>query len=562
MASRCEHFLCVGANQASPGWRSLAAGKQGVAKSSAGVMAVCTARVGPLLVVVLFLCLTAEASAGENGLSLRQMLLMPGKLAAGHVEFEADCHKCHASFDKANQTPLCLDCHEEIAADLQSGHRLHGHVGSGGDINCVDCHSDHKGRDADISGLDPDHFGHDTTEFPLLGAHATLNCADCHSSGTRFRDAESGCADCHDDVHRGKLGDDCRGCHTENGWRDEAFDHEGTGFPLNGAHKGTACSSCHVDQRFEGASPECAACHLGKDRHLGAFGRECGTCHESGSWTEMLFDHDRATRFPLSGRHGRLACQDCHRDGLPLQLPTGCVDCHSAEDVHRGTNGEDCASCHETTDWHSVRFDHETDAGFALVGAHKDVACASCHAKGQAAEKPVATRDCVDCHGSADPHDGQLGQDCGRCHGQTKWNLDVVFSHDFSEFPLTGAHQGLPCASCHFTSAFHDAKEACVDCHKGDDPHDAMFGETCTDCHNTAAWLSWSFEHDKATEYPLTGSHTRLACELCHARKLPDPMHPPQRCVACHGADDAHRGGFGSDCGRCHDTEAFGNERR
>ena len=496
-------------------------------------------------------------AAAEGGFDLRRMLLMPGDVIEGHAEFESECEQCHVNFDKANQSPMCLACHDDIAADVEQGHRFHGRLGTDGPVDCGRCHTEHKGRDADIVGLDRDHFPHDRTDLPLLGAHVPLRCESCHEPGTKFRDAEPGCASCHTDVHDGQLGDDCKSCHAETDWQARVFDHDSTGFSLTGHHADTACSACHLDQTFEGASSECVSCHLGKDRHLGGFGRRCQTCHVSESWEKIAFDHARRTDFPLLGRHEQVVCEACHRKGLPLDLPTACVDCHRADDVHREANGADCASCHNETGWRTVEFDHKLDTDFPLEGAHRDVACAGCHAKGAAAEAPAEPRTCVDCHGVADPHQEQLGSDCRRCHGQTSWHQDLVFS----EFPLTGAHHPLPCESCHFSSAFHQTLKTCGACHQGDDAHQGAFGESCETCHNTAAWISWTFDHDQATEYPLEGAHQQLACGLCHEPDLTDPAHPSTGCVDCHAGDDIHRGGFGPDCQQCHGTEAFDQER-
>lgn len=294
-----------------------------------------------LLLIAALCCSATAAVAGESGLSLRQLLLSPGELTQGHAEFEDDCDKCHVSFDKANQTPLCMDCHEEIAADVQSKRGFHGGMAAAQPLNCGRCHTDHKGRDEDITGMDPDHFNHDRTDFRLLGSHQDLRCEECHQSETKFRDADGACSSCHDDVHEGRLGDDCSACHSETAWQARAFDHSSTDFPLQGRHADASCSACHIDQTFEGASTECVSCHLGKDRHLGVFGRQCGTCHVAQSWEKIRFDHARQTEFALHGRHQQVPCEACHREGLPLSLPTACVDCHAADDAHRGANGTD-----------------------------------------------------------------------------------------------------------------------------------------------------------------------------------------------------------------------------
>ena len=44
--------------------------------------------------------------------------LMPGAVIQGHQKYEADCELCHSSFDKEQQPQLCLDCHKDVATDI------------------------------------------------------------------------------------------------------------------------------------------------------------------------------------------------------------------------------------------------------------------------------------------------------------------------------------------------------------------------------------------------------------------------------------------------------------
>ena len=43
---------------------------------------------------------------------------------------------------------------------------------------------------------------------------------------------------------------------------------------------------------------------------------DCTSCHTNESWktmrTPLAFDHDRQTRFPLTGQHARASCLSCH----------------------------------------------------------------------------------------------------------------------------------------------------------------------------------------------------------------------------------------------------------
>ena len=49
--------------------------------------------------------------------------------------------------------------------------------------DCVECHTEHKGRAADIAPINEKTFKHSETDFELHGAHADTKkteCKDCH----------------------------------------------------------------------------------------------------------------------------------------------------------------------------------------------------------------------------------------------------------------------------------------------------------------------------------------------------------------------------------------------
>jgi len=45
----------------------------------------------------------------------------------------------------------------------------------------------------------------------------------------------------------------------------------------------------------------------------------------------------------------------------------------------------------------------------------------------------------------------------------------------------------------------------------------------------------------------------KLECKSCHVKSA-DEVKLPTDCGSCHARDDAHDGGFGKDCGRCHSS--------
>ena len=151
-----------------------------------------------------------------SGLAHAQNLetaLMPGQVIRGHAKVEEECKRCHVPFEKNAQDRLCVDCHKDISVDLQQKRGLHGKQQRAA---CRTCHTDHKGRAADILKFDKASFKHDSlTEYRLDGAHKTVKCEGCHTTNKKYREAPKLCDGCHrkDDVHKGSLGPKCEACH-------------------------------------------------------------------------------------------------------------------------------------------------------------------------------------------------------------------------------------------------------------------------------------------------------------------------------------------------------------
>ena len=161
-----------------------------------------------------------------------ETLLMPGKVTRAHVKQEETCSNCHDRSNVRTQTSLCLDCHKEIAGDLREHHGYHGRMPNAGVGECHTCHTEHKGRDADIVRLSRGQFDHRLTDFPLEGAHAALTCDSCHKPSVAWRKAPTNCIDCHksDDAHRGQFSQPCGECHVAASWAGGKFDHDKTDF--------------------------------------------------------------------------------------------------------------------------------------------------------------------------------------------------------------------------------------------------------------------------------------------------------------------------------------------
>ena len=488
---------------------------------------------------------------------IEKWLLMPGEVVAGHAEFEADCNLCHSPLDDTSQGTLCIDCHQQVAKDIDSGAGFHGRLPAETQLECATCHTDHEGRDANIVTQPDASFDHSLTDFQLRGAHQRVACDSCHVPGEPRHQAPDQCIDCHgsEDVHNGNLGTECASCHGSNVWTETRFAHFDTGFPLTGAHATTDCRGCHTSSDFVATGTSCVSCHAEDDIHDGENGNQCASCHVTANWIGITFDHLRVSNFSLTEGHADLTCSSCHRSESHDDLRgSSCVSCHAGDDAHEGRFGNDCASCHNNRRWSSAPFDHVARTGVRLPGGHESLACVSCHTGSLTDPLPD---NCGGCHRDDDPHDGQLGSTCESCHAPTDWNESLAFDHGLANFPLLGKHADLSCDQCHASSRFHDADSACMTCHQEDDVHGGSLGMQCADCHNPASWAAWLFDHDAHTEFALTGAHSVTPCSSCHTSNNGVPANVPDDCVSCHRRDDRHAGRFGDNCGSCHVTDSF-----
>ncbi len=412
---------------------------------------------------------------------------------------------------------------------------------------------------------------------PLVEGHAHLekDCNSCHEPFSRQSQTRL-CLACHKAVaadRRGQVGfhgrhpeaskAECKTCHTEHKGRTfdivqlnrETFNHAFTDFALLGSHKWAGCDGCHAKNvRFSETPGRCFDCHKSQDRHKGRLGEKCDGCHSEETWSRVKpFDHDK-TRFSLVGAHRDVACARCHAGERYKDLARTCISCHRLQDKHAGSRGDRCDKCHAPTKWAAISFNHDKATKFPLRGGHANLACQRCHTGDLYRDK--LSMACVSCHRKDDPHKGQLGSDCRRCHSETAWRKNVAFDHDLVQFPLIGLHAAVPCEDCHRTQSFKDAPRACASCHQ-DTHHRGRLGANCAACHNPNGWTRWRFDHDTQTRYPLTGAHQALQCHACHKEAATARVTAPTNCYGCHSRDDAHEGAFGRTCEKCHNTNSF-----
>ena len=323
------------------------------------------------------------------------------------------CISCHTgALHRDKLDTACIACHRKDDK----------HKGTLGQ-ECGRCHSERGWKESQ-------RFDHDRTRFPLLGRHARAACKDCHSSPV-YKETPGTCVGCHrkDDKHGATLGERCADCHTESDWKATRFNHARTRFPLREAHAAVsvACTSCHKDLRsFRDTPGACVDCHRRDDRHEGQLGADCAACHGEQRWLGVRFDHARA-RFTLAGAHVPVPCKSCHLGPRYRDAPRDCAGCHQKADVHKGSLGAACESCHNVRDWRLWRFDHDRQTEYPLAGAHAKVRCQNCHTASAPAGRKIAPlqRQCVACHAKDDAHDRSFGARCEQCHQATRWNRIV-----------------------------------------------------------------------------------------------------------------------------------------
>ena len=503
------------------------------------------------LAIAVLLAAGASSAAAQN----LESAIMPGPVSRAHVKQEPDCSNCHVRFNRSGQPQRCLDCHKEVAGDVRARTGFHGRLK---ELQCNLCHTEHKGRDANIVVLDEKAFDHTQTDFQLRGKHQQVRCASCHSPKTKHRDTPSTCVGCHrkDDPHKGELGAKCETCHSESAWKEARFDHSKTRFALEHRHAELKCAACHIDKRFVNTPRECFGCHKKDDAHKGRFGQRCASCHTPEKWKAPSFNHDRDTHFKLRDRHRSVKCDSCHLDvSVRPRTPNTCNACHRKDDPHKGALGDKCEGCHTERGWkQAAGFDHERTR-FALRGLHREAKCEGCHKDQRFRDTPSA---CFACHERDDlqkGHKGRFGERCETCHVERGWKPPIFDHARDTRYPLHGKHRELKCDSCHQGFLYKDRLDSqCFACHAKDDYHKERLGPDCGKCHTPAGWKGAQFDHAR-TGFELLGKHAKIACVSCHRGPMNGPISMQTNCYSCHSKDDIHFLTNGPQCETCHMPE-------
>ncbi len=302
-----------------------------------------------------------------------------------------NCEKCHKVSEVNVQTfqpfsiakyDKCVDCHNDI------------HLGKFG-TNCVECHTVQSFK----TSKNKSKFDHSKTGYSLRGAHKKVDCNQCHTKSVSVKLKYQKCYNCHSDYHKGEfkrngIQQDCSTCHTEEKFTPSNFtieNHSKTKFILLGSHLAVPCAQCHQKDsgwKFKIDQTNCITCH--KNIHgelIQKYSDEqgfCEKCHNSNSWREISFDHNK-TEFKLLGKHKSTECQNCHflkneQDFVFNKLENTCQACH--QDNHNGqfefSYSNNCLKCHTADNWTASSFNHDKTR-FKLDGSHINVPCTKCH---------------------------------------------------------------------------------------------------------------------------------------------------------------------------------------
>ncbi|WP_303920365.1 hypothetical protein [Draconibacterium sediminis] len=269
-----------------------------------------------------------------------------------------DCRACHTTLVFNDAKSNCMDCHNDMHNNT---------VG----LDCRRCHDARSWLVSNITEI------HQTSRFPLLGAHNTADCSDCHTSASllEFQPLGVECIDCHSQDYyattepnhvESGFSTDCFECHRIDAflWSAQGINHDF--FPLTKGHAISSCTECHTSGVFEPVSTDCFSCHetdftsaTNPSHQNSGFSTQCTDCHTTDpGWSPAQFTVHDDYYFPIySGRHrGEWNnCFDCHTQQNSYSL-FSCTDCHEhnqteTDSRHRDVNDyvytpTSCFDCH------------------------------------------------------------------------------------------------------------------------------------------------------------------------------------------------------------------------
>lgn len=231
---------------------------------------------------------------GLNSTAAWQRMANPGALSEAHAFLDHNCNACHTPVKGAEATN-CIVCHANDDNVLQrQPTAFHADIG-----NCRDCHSEHRGRDAEMTEMDHDLLAN-------IGRNQLEEIAEPDSESAALL-----------------------------GWLKAA----------GSSPARTNSDFVHPALTANERTLNCAACHQNDDRHFGLFGTDCSSCHESKRWTLPEFRHPSASSKD---------CAQCHQaPPSHYMMHFKMISAKVAGKPHAKVS--ECYTCHQTTSWPDIK---------------------------------------------------------------------------------------------------------------------------------------------------------------------------------------------------------------
>jgi len=390
-----------------------------------------------------------KATCEQSGCH-KPMPIRLGKMADQTSLHCTTCHRFTVPVQEPNDTHValaelvpreqnCLSCHEMQRVIERFVPENDPHKG-----RCGDCHNPHTQTTPAVayktctnSGC---HARADTLTPFHRGTHqaAFARCGSCHQEHS-WKVRGSACLDCHADIYKkepripfsasrrssanqprlvGRLA--AAGNTTEL-----VAQLVGDTVPFSHAtHRGLRCTSCHSTTGPSHGSVtlrsprDCMACHHGRTfQDLGGCNDACLHCHRASGLpsrpqTVTVMTSTLATpttrQLPLAhATHSTVACTECHSTPVTFAAESKCASCHQSHHEEMRT----CTTCHSAYDVHRGTQVH---AGCRGAGCHTDRSVLALGAKRNV---------CLSCH--VDRVNHKPGQECAGCH-RVHWSVSVA----------------------------------------------------------------------------------------------------------------------------------------
>lgn len=239
-----------------------------------------------------------HGEGGRQGLGSSaawQRMANPGTLSNAHAFLDHNCSACHTP-GKGAEAINCIVCHANDDSILQrQPTAFHSDIG-----NCRDCHSEHRGRHAEMTDMDHD----------VLAVIGRKNLAETATDGSESAALLA--------------------------W----LKHAGTD-----GSKAPASDFVHPQLTANERTLNCASCHQNDDQHFGLFGTDCSSCHEATRWNLPEFRH------PSSNSKD---CSQCHQaPPSHYMMHFKMISAKVAGKPHAKVS--ECYTCHQTTSWPDIK---------------------------------------------------------------------------------------------------------------------------------------------------------------------------------------------------------------